>query len=290
MGLLDILQGMSNRPHGQATSPSRGGGMSPIALGLLGLLAYQTFKKEAHLRSNPPTAPSGSGSGPLAWLGGALSAGAGGQILSGGLQELVNRLGQNGQGGVASSWVGNGTNQPISAADLEKVAGSETFEALARELGISHSALLDRLARELAADCRPIDPAGPRPHGAGGVGHGPTALRSCMHILWIILIGFIAGLIARVAAPGANNPSGFILTTILGSRRFRRDLHRSGDWTVRDRSGRRSLRSNGRRGGGAIRLAPSGRQSRDSRSGRAPLRSFRRRQPARVGAARSDLR
>lgn len=37
-----------------------------------------------------------------------------------------------------------------------------------------------------------------------------------MHILWIILIGFIAGIIARVLAPGPNNPQGFILTTVLG--------------------------------------------------------------------------
>jgi uncharacterized membrane protein YeaQ/YmgE (transglycosylase-associated protein family) len=37
-----------------------------------------------------------------------------------------------------------------------------------------------------------------------------------MNILWIIVIGFIAGLIARLLAPGPNNPSGFILTTVLG--------------------------------------------------------------------------
>jgi len=36
------------------------------------------------------------------------------------------------------------------------------------------------------------------------------------NIIWIILIGFIAGLIARFLSPGANNPSGFILTTVLG--------------------------------------------------------------------------
>ena len=35
-------------------------------------------------------------------------------------------------------------------------------------------------------------------------------------ILWIIVVGFVAGLIARWLAPGPNNPSGFILTTILG--------------------------------------------------------------------------
>src|SRR5436305_10627381 len=37
-----------------------------------------------------------------------------------------------------------------------------------------------------------------------------------MHILWIIVIGFVAGLIARALAPGNNNPTGLILTTMLG--------------------------------------------------------------------------
>jgi uncharacterized membrane protein YeaQ/YmgE (transglycosylase-associated protein family) len=37
-----------------------------------------------------------------------------------------------------------------------------------------------------------------------------------VHILWIVLIGFIAGIIARLLAPGPNNPNGFILTTVLG--------------------------------------------------------------------------
>lgn len=35
-------------------------------------------------------------------------------------------------------------------------------------------------------------------------------------ILYIIIVGFVAGIIARMLAPGPNNPSGFILTTILG--------------------------------------------------------------------------
>jgi len=37
-----------------------------------------------------------------------------------------------------------------------------------------------------------------------------------MHILWIILIGFVAGVIAKLIHPGPNEPSGFILTTLLG--------------------------------------------------------------------------
>jgi len=38
-----------------------------------------------------------------------------------------------------------------------------------------------------------------------------------MGIIWTIIIGFLAGLIARLIHPGVSNePSGFILTTILG--------------------------------------------------------------------------
>jgi uncharacterized membrane protein YeaQ/YmgE (transglycosylase-associated protein family) len=37
-----------------------------------------------------------------------------------------------------------------------------------------------------------------------------------MGILWTIIIGFIAGVIAKLITPGDNEPSGFILTTILG--------------------------------------------------------------------------
>ena len=37
-----------------------------------------------------------------------------------------------------------------------------------------------------------------------------------MDILWIVLVGFVAGVIARLLAPGPNRPSGFLLTTALG--------------------------------------------------------------------------
>ena len=36
------------------------------------------------------------------------------------------------------------------------------------------------------------------------------------NIIWIVVIGFIAGVIARFVSPGPNEPSGFILTTVLG--------------------------------------------------------------------------
>ncbi|CCE08461.1 conserved membrane hypothetical protein [Bradyrhizobium sp. STM 3843] len=35
-------------------------------------------------------------------------------------------------------------------------------------------------------------------------------------MIYVIIVGFIAGMIARFLSPGPNNPSGFILTTVLG--------------------------------------------------------------------------
>jgi uncharacterized membrane protein YeaQ/YmgE (transglycosylase-associated protein family) len=37
-----------------------------------------------------------------------------------------------------------------------------------------------------------------------------------MGIIWTIVIGFLAGVIAKFIMPGKNEPSGFVMTTILG--------------------------------------------------------------------------
>ncbi len=37
-----------------------------------------------------------------------------------------------------------------------------------------------------------------------------------MGIIWTIIIGFIAGVIAKFIMPGDNEPKGFILTILLG--------------------------------------------------------------------------
>jgi uncharacterized protein YidB (DUF937 family) len=59
MGLMDILNGMQNGPRGQRqpTSSGSGGGMSPIMMALLGLLAYKALKG----RGSQPAAPGSTG-------------------------------------------------------------------------------------------------------------------------------------------------------------------------------------------------------------------------------------
>ena len=57
-----------------------------------------------------------------------------------------------------------------------------------------------------------------------------------MSILWTIIIGFVAGVIAKFIMPGSNEPSGFILTTILGIiGAFVATLSRAGDGMVSPR-------------------------------------------------------
>ena len=45
-------------------------------------------------------------------------------------------------------------------------------------------------------------------------------------IIWIIVIGFVAGIIARFLSPGPNNPTGFILTRCSASPAHSCHLHR----------------------------------------------------------------
>jgi hypothetical protein len=57
-----------------------------------------------------------------------------------------------------------------------------------------------------------------------------------MSILWTILIGFIAGVLAKLITPGSNEPQGFILTTISGHRRrVRCHLPGTSAWLVPSR-------------------------------------------------------
>jgi uncharacterized membrane protein YeaQ/YmgE (transglycosylase-associated protein family) len=35
-------------------------------------------------------------------------------------------------------------------------------------------------------------------------------------LIWVIIVGFVAGVIAKLLSRGPNNPAGFILTTVLG--------------------------------------------------------------------------
>lgn len=58
---------------------------------------------------------------------------------------LLNGLQEKGLGDVASSWLGDGENAPISADQLKDVLGADKVSAAAAELGTDEGSLLDSL-------------------------------------------------------------------------------------------------------------------------------------------------
>jgi len=187
MGLMDILTGMQNGPRGQrqpASPGSSSGGMSPITMALLGLLAYKALKHYGGSQQHPETAPAGrtrplpdgtqtasaseSGLGGLGdllkgGLGGLLAGGAAGGVLSGGLNDLLRQFEHSGHGDVAKSWVGTGANKQISPRELEKALGDDTVDTLANQAGLSRLELLSGLSKQLPGVVDQLTPHGRLP-------------------------------------------------------------------------------------------------------------------------------
>lgn len=183
MGLLDVLNGMQNGPRGPSTaSAPSGGGMSPMTMAILALLAYKAVK---HITGSsaptpapaPSPAPGGGlggslgGGGGLAGgglgslLGGLLAGGAAGSILSGGLGDLLNQLQQKGHGDTANSWVSQGPNKQISPGDLANALGSDQIDHMMSQSGLSREDLLNGLSQQLPEAINHLTPDGRLPTG-----------------------------------------------------------------------------------------------------------------------------
>lgn len=179
MGLLDILNGMQNGPRGQ-TEPGKGG-MSPITMAILALLAYKAVKKigggaaapagTGNAPHVPPSLPGNTvnaglpGGGGLSdllkgGLGGLLAGGAAGSILSGGLGDLLKQFQDNGQSEAADSWVGKGPNKSIEANDLAKALGADQIRTIMAQTGMSREELLEGLSQQLPDVVNELTPEG----------------------------------------------------------------------------------------------------------------------------------
>jgi uncharacterized protein YidB (DUF937 family) len=96
-------------------------------------------------------------------LGGLFAGGAAGNILSGGLGDLVRQFQQNGHGDVINSWVGPGANKPISPNDLASALGGDRLNALTAQFGMSRDELLDGLSQQLPEVVDQLTPEGRLP-------------------------------------------------------------------------------------------------------------------------------
>ena len=127
--------------------------MSPLTLGLLGLLAYRTLKGKGRLADMLGTnAPAGSAGGPLS-----------GGALGSGLKDLLDRFRQSGQEEKAQSWVAAGPNQPIAPQELEKALGEERITWLMDQTDMTREQLLSGLSGELPDAIDKLTPEGRLP-------------------------------------------------------------------------------------------------------------------------------
>jgi uncharacterized protein YidB (DUF937 family) len=185
MGLLDILNGMQNGPRGPGNPNAEDkGGMSPITMAILALLAYKAAKHIGGGQSQtapapaPAPAPSpntvnaglpgggmGGGLGDLlkGGLGGLLGGAAAGSVISGGLGDLLKQFQQQGQGEVADSWVGKGENKSIAPGDLGQALGIDQINALTSQTGLSRDELLSGLSQYLPGVIDHLTPEGRLP-------------------------------------------------------------------------------------------------------------------------------
>src|ERR1700680_3783930 len=134
---------------------SRGYPSMTALLALLAMAGYQNRDKitewlnAAQRKAGAPQAPQGAGGTLPGNLGGMLGGTSIGDLLSGGLRDLVNTFKQAGHGDLADSWVGRGPNKQIAPSQLEQTIGSDVLETLSQQTGLSREEILSRLSKNL---------------------------------------------------------------------------------------------------------------------------------------------
>jgi uncharacterized protein YidB (DUF937 family) len=86
----------------------------------------------------------------------------------GGIGGLVGAFEKNGMGGVASSWVGTGANQPVSVQQVQTGVGSDALSSIASKLGISPALASGVVAQLLPHVVDHLTPNGQVPPSGGG--------------------------------------------------------------------------------------------------------------------------
>ena len=135
------------------------GGMSPIMVGLMGLLAYRTLKGKGRLADMLGTNQTSSGVG-NAPAGGGLTGALAGGSLGAGLKDLLDRFRQSGHDDKVQSWVSTGANQQIAPNEIEQALGEERVQWLMEQTGMPRDQLLHGLSGELPQAIDKLTPDG----------------------------------------------------------------------------------------------------------------------------------
>lgn len=78
----------------------------------------------------------------------------------GSLDGVLSQLQSSGLGTQVASWLGNGSNLPVSADDLRSALGNEELQKLGTQLGIPMDQVGDLLAKVLPATVDKLSPNG----------------------------------------------------------------------------------------------------------------------------------
>jgi uncharacterized protein YidB (DUF937 family) len=78
----------------------------------------------------------------------------------GGIQGIVSQLEQQGLGGTVRSWVGTGTNLPITPDQIHQAFGSDTVKQLAARVGMTPEDLAAKLSQILPQALDKLTPGG----------------------------------------------------------------------------------------------------------------------------------
>jgi uncharacterized protein YidB (DUF937 family) len=103
------------------------------------------------------------GLGGLGGLGSILGGLASGNVLGGGLGDLLKTFQQNGQGEKAESWVRKGENASIDETQLSQAIGPDVLKELSERTGLSSQEILSRLSRDLPGAVDDLTPEGKLP-------------------------------------------------------------------------------------------------------------------------------
>ncbi|MEV6762146.1 YidB family protein [Streptomyces sp. NPDC051105] len=104
----------------------------------------------------------GKGAGLLSALIGSLSHGQGGGSLGG----LLDSLARSGLTAQKDSWIGTGTNRPVTGDQIQQALPDDTLQRVAEQAGVSPRNAADRIARELPEVVDRLTPEGEVPQAS----------------------------------------------------------------------------------------------------------------------------
>ncbi len=81
----------------------------------------------------------------------------------GGVGGVVSQFEQQGLGATVKSWVGTGSNQPITPAQVQQGLGADTVKQLAAKAGLDVQDMLHKLSTVLPQAIDKLTPAGTVP-------------------------------------------------------------------------------------------------------------------------------